>query len=271
MEQPVVLAFHQVFTQDANQKMESLLEETEGINVIVPTWFVIQDTEGNYSSIASKDYVDNLNGMEAAVSNLMYPRDPSRKAPHNSYTTGEKIREAIALKGYDTQISDDYKGHYRFNEDDEKQIELSGENAVDAVVVEPGYRTNAPWFVYDERDGLYYRYQYGGEQTDGIDNSQLSCKNILLQVCDWSVIDSRYGYLDVDTMSGGAGYYITNGKAVPVTWEKESESAPTRYYGEDGTEITLNQGKTWVCVVQDTYQDKIAFYGSLEEFDSADK
>ena len=221
--------------------------------------------------ILSKDYVDNLNGMEAAVSNLMYPRDPSRKAPHNSYTTGEKIREAIALKGYDTQISDDYKGHYRFNEDDEKQIELSGENAVDAVVVEPGYRTNAPWFVYDERDGLYYRYQYGGEQTDGIDNSQLSCKNILLQVCDWSVIDSRYGYLDVDTMSGGAGYYITNGKAVPVTWEKESESAPTRYYGEDGTEITLNQGKTWVCVVQDTYQDKIAFYGSLEEFDSADK
>ena len=85
------------------------------------------------------------------------------------------------------------------------------------------------------------------------------------------MIDSRYGYLDVDTMSGGAGYYITNGKAVPVTWEKESESAPTRYYREDGTEITLNQGKTWVCVVQDTYQDKIAFYGSLEEFDSADK
>ena len=82
------------------------------------------------------------------------------------------------------------------------------------------------------------------------------------------MIDNQYGYLDVDTMSGGKGYYITNKKAVPVTWKKESESAPTRYYREDGTEITLNQGKTWVCVLQDTYQDKISFYSTKEEFDS---
>ena len=221
--------------------------------------------------ILSRDDVDNLNGMEADVSNRMYPRDPSRKAPHNSYTTGEKIQEAIAYKGYDDKLSSDYEGHYRFNEDDENQIRLSGEDVLDAAVVKPGYRTNDPWFAYEESDGLYYRYQYGEKQVDGNDGSQLSCKNILLQICDWSVIDDQYGYLDVDTMSGGTGYYITNQKAVPVTWEKQSESAPTRYYRADGSEITLNQGKTWVCVVQDTYEDAIAFYGSLEEFDSGEK
>ena len=58
MDEPVVLAFHQVFVQDANKNLEAMLENTEGINVIVPTWFVIQDTQGNYSSIASKEYVD---------------------------------------------------------------------------------------------------------------------------------------------------------------------------------------------------------------------
>lgn len=58
MDEPVVLAFHQVFVQDANQNLEAMLDNTEGISVLVPTWFVIQDTKGNYSSIASKEYVD---------------------------------------------------------------------------------------------------------------------------------------------------------------------------------------------------------------------
>lgn len=214
--------------------------------------------------ILSQDYVDNLNGMEARLSRELYLRDSSRRAPHNSYTDGEHLMAAIEMKGYDTEVSSDYQGHYKFNEDDEKQIQL--EAGEDAAVVSPGYRQNAPWFEYNAEDGLYYRYEYKEKQVDAIDNSQLSCKNILLQVCDWKVIDNQYGYLDVDTTSGGKGYYITNGKAVPVTWSKESQSAPTRYFLEDGTEITLNQGKTWVCVLQDTYADKIGFYSTKEEF-----
>ena len=214
--------------------------------------------------VLSQDNVDNLNGMEAKLSRELYLRDSTRKAPHNSYTDGEHIQAAIAMKGYDTKVSSDYKGHYQFNEDDDKQIQLDDGEA--AVVVSPGYRQNAPWFEYNDKDGLYYHYEYKEKQVDAIDNSQLSCKNILLQICDWKVIDQKYGYLDVDTTSGGKGYYITNGKAVPVTWSKESQSAPTRYFLEDGTEITLNQGKTWVCVLQDTYADKIGFYSTKEEF-----
>ena len=30
-----------------------------------------------------------------------------------------------------------------------------------------------------------------------------------------------------------------------------------RDYDANGQEITLNQGKTWVCIVQDTYRDNI--------------
>lgn len=67
MDEPVVLAFHQVFVQEANQNLEQLLSETKGINVIVPTWFVIQDTEGNYSSIASRDYVEKAHAMGIQV------------------------------------------------------------------------------------------------------------------------------------------------------------------------------------------------------------
>ncbi|MCD7884216.1 MAG: DUF3048 C-terminal domain-containing protein, partial [Lachnospiraceae bacterium] len=56
--------------------------------------------------------------------------------------------------------------------------------------------------------------------------------------------------------------YITHGKAIPVTWSKDdadldnayadSNFGVTHYYNLDGEEITMNQGKTWVCIVLDT-------------------
>ncbi len=137
---------------------------------------------------------------------------------------------------------------------------------MDAAVVQPGYLVNKPWFVYNSETGLYDRYQYGDAQTDALTGEQLAVKNILIQVCDWYTADSENGYLDVTTTGTGSGYYITNGTAIPVTWSKDSQMSATRYYDADGNEITLNQGKTWVCIVQDTYEENITFYAGEEEF-----
>lgn len=207
--------------------------------------------------ILGQDYVHNLNGMEGSVDNVVYERDSSRKAPHNAYTTGEKLVAGIEMKEYPTTLSEDYEGHFLFNDDDKNEIQLA--NGAEATLVKTGYPINKPWFEYNEEDGLYYRYQHGNAQIDAVDNSQLTCKNIILQVCDWEVMDQEAGYLNVDTTSGGHGYFITNGKMLPVTWSKESVTSPTKYYYEDGSEIILNQGKTWICIIQDTAEDEVTF------------
>ena len=31
-----------------------------------------------------------------------------------------------------------------------------------------------------------------------------------------------------------------------------------RIYDADGNEITMNQGKTWVCIVLDSYSDNVS-------------
>ncbi len=218
-------------------------------------------------STLERSDVHNLSGLDGGVESRMYQRDSSRKAPHNAYTTGDGILAGIDYKGYPTEHSEDYENHYHFNEDDENEIQLS--EGQDAVVVKPGYLVNKPWFVYDSTTGLYSRYQNGAEQIDGNNSEQVQVKNILIQVCGWTLLDNDPGYLEVYTTDGGSGYYITNGKAIPVTWSKESQNAPTRYFDEAGNEITLNQGKTWVCITQDTYEDKIALFASEEEFEAA--
>ena len=214
--------------------------------------------------ILSQDYVNNLSGLDGGVEKVMYKRDSNRKAPHNAYTTGEGIVAGIAYKGYETQHVADYSGHYKFVEDDNQQLFLQGGSP--AAVVEPGYLVNKPWFVFDSETGLYKRFQNGAAQTDGNNGKQVEVKNIIIQICEWNWMSSEDEYLNMETMKGGSGYYITNGTAIPVTWKKDSLQSPTRYYKEDGSEIQLNQGKTWVCVTEDTYADKIDFYSSEEEY-----
>ena len=58
MDENVVLGWHQVTTSAANSGMEKVVANTSGMNVISPTWFKLSDNKGNYTSIASKDYVD---------------------------------------------------------------------------------------------------------------------------------------------------------------------------------------------------------------------
>lgn len=67
MDEPVVLVWHQVTNRSANQAMESLLSNTKGVNVIAPTWFMLTDNQGNYESLADKNYVDRAHAMGLQV------------------------------------------------------------------------------------------------------------------------------------------------------------------------------------------------------------
>lgn len=206
--------------------------------------------------------MDDLDGEDGSLTST-FGRDSNRKAPHNGYTTGEGVVAGIASKGYEINHSADYTGHYVFNEKDDKQVNLK--SGSDAAVVSIGYAVNKPWFVYDSKTKLYNRFQFGGAQVDGTSGDQVAVKNVILQYTPWYNEDDN-GYLNFQTVSSGSGKFLTNGKVIDITWSKENENSATHYYNSDGKEIKLNQGKTWVCVVQDTSADKVAVYATEDEF-----
>lgn len=215
--------------------------------------------------ILERDDVHNLSGMDSSIESIMFYRDTNRKAPHNAFISEEGINAGIEKKGYRTELSDTYSGHYQFADDDATVELAAGE---EALVVSPGYFVNKPWFVYNSEDGLYYRYEFKDKQIDGANEQQLAVKNILVQYCDWSYKDDN-GYMDINTTSGGDGIYITNGKMEKVTWTKANEDSPARYFDESGQEITLNQGKTWVCIARKDYKDRFGVYKTQEELSAA--
>ena len=54
------------------------------------------------------------------------------------------------------------------------------------------------------------------------------------------------------------GWFFTNGKGIHVKWAKESDYGATRYYDDAGNEITLNTGKTMICIVNE--RDSFTFH-----------
>jgi len=61
------LVFHQIFNKDAAMKLEELIRQTKGVNVVTPTWFSINDVSGTISSLASHEYVEKAKDLGLEV------------------------------------------------------------------------------------------------------------------------------------------------------------------------------------------------------------
>ena len=57
LDEKIRLGFHAVYNQTANGNLDSVLETAYNINVISPTWFSLSDNAGNFTHIASHEYV----------------------------------------------------------------------------------------------------------------------------------------------------------------------------------------------------------------------
>lgn len=216
---------------------------------------------------------DNLSGL-SDYGDTVYYRSDDRVSPHNVFTDYDRIQAGIDVCGYDRAYDPTYEGHYKFAEEGQAVTLDAGQ---DAMVVLPGYTYNHARFEYDATTGLYNRFQYGDAHIDGNSGNQLTCKNIIIQNCGWEFYDEN-GYVNIDVVTSGTGKYITNGKAIDITWKKENYNPDseyyctilsqncqyevhaddfniTRYYDMDGNEITLNPGRTWVCIVRDSLSD----------------
>ncbi|MCM1386570.1 MAG: glycosyl hydrolase family 18 protein [Bacillus sp. (in: Bacteria)] len=61
------LAWHAIYAMGGNDTLKAVLAPTQSVNVISPTWFVLTGNEGDYTSLASKEYVNTAHDMGLEV------------------------------------------------------------------------------------------------------------------------------------------------------------------------------------------------------------
>ncbi len=196
--------------------------------------------------------LDQVSGMRAEGSTVFY-RDNSIKAPHNAFATAEGIKKGTEMRKYDTEYSEDLNNHFTFYSED---TDLTSEQIVNKLVL--GFSNyTSPYFEYDESNKTYKRFQYDVEHIDANTGNQLEFKNIIIQLVDGFAIDEKKSFSF--RQASGAGYYITNGKVNPITWDKNESSRSMVYYDENGEMLQINPGKTYIAVFPSNREANVSF------------
>lgn len=200
--------------------------------------------------ILDSDPCDNINGTKSPYGYYRVT-DEGRITEQTAYTSTDDVIKAANYYGYSLTHTQYFtKDHWLFASESAPTDLSAHADAIDCTHIDGAnaFPVDKPYLDYNAEDGLYYRFQYSAPHIDGVDNSQLCFKNVLIQYCDYTVID-QYDHLDYATSSSGTGFFVTGGKAIPVTWSKgSSDTNPTKFYDSNGNEIVLNTGKTMVLV-----------------------
>lgn len=199
-----------------------------------------------WSPQAEKDIkdlkVDNINGM---IDRTPYRRDEKSIAPHNVFTNTSYIKDYLEKKDY-SNTSTSWKNLNISS----KEINIaSNDNTSTAkkiviIYSNSDYRT----YAYDEANKYYLRSQNGNPHLDRLTNEQLHYKNIIILKIENYNLDNE-GRQTLKNIGNGDGYYITNGNYKKINWSKESRLSKTSLTYEDGTEVSLNDGNTFIQIV----------------------
>ncbi len=137
-------------------------------------------------------------------------------------------------------------------------MDLAAGTPVNNVDMSNVFLHNKSKLAFNPATRTYDYYEYGNIHQDAEDSQVLTFKNVLLQNVPFTQLDKN-GYLTYNVVGSGSGFYLTNGKVVPITWSKASETGFTHYYNADGTEVAVNRGKTYIGLLPSDSWDKLIF------------
>lgn len=165
---------------------------------------------------------------------------------HTGYSSSEMINKGIENLGYRKTTSKNLLLNYTTEENDLSKIE-GAQKANSIEIPYSNYVTTS--YIYDSANKVYKRYVNDEEHCDYETKKQYTVKNIITyKVYNDTISDDKKGRQELNNIGKGEGYYISEGYAVPITWEKKSRSSQTTYKYLNGEEIKVNDGNTFIQI-----------------------
>ena len=122
-------------------------------------------------------------------------------------------------------------------------------NGEDAQKVRVDFGANYSVFTYDEENHEYLKNFKDSPHMDGISKEQLKFENVIVLETEIKPYpgDEVIKYVDWEGGENAKGYYISEGKMVPITWSKASMYDPLKFFDANGNELQLNRGKSYIA------------------------
>lgn len=199
-----------------------------------------------YSTISKG--INDIDGIALEGTVFFRDRSLNRAYEHTGFVDLEKAKTYAEEKGFTRDTDKDLLLNYSAEEIDlSTNVQASSANEVELEY--SYYHTTS--YEYDSENKVYKRAMSGKANVDLETGEQYTAKNIIIyKVDNYTINDGENkGRQELKNIGSGSGYYISNGYSVPITWEKTSHSGQTVYKYENGEEITVNDGNTFIQIL----------------------
>lgn len=202
-----------------------------------------------------KENILDLNGLQ--YSNVAFYKDEqrakTRSSEHCWFTDAKLIEAGIEKIGVDMQTTP--KSLFTFAEPDQ-DIMATATGALIATDVKlatsPGVSAT---FTFDPATKKYAKTQYGAPHLDETANEAISLSNVFLMYTDVSMMSDNY-HREID-LSKGSGYYLSMGKAIPVTYKKADVNSLIEVFDATGSPLTVNAGNSYFAIIPKTEEKNL--------------
>lgn len=168
-----------------------------------------------------------------------YWRDGSRHAPHNVYTSGERLDKLNEAKDYK-------KSEFvSFARQNPKAVDEPNATNIKVNFSSDLYNTN---YAYNKEKNNYTRYMAGEPHKDQEDG-QISPKVVVVIKVTTESRSGDSGYEDVVTTGNGEAKIFQNGTVIEATWRKNTDKTPLQLLDSEGQPIKLVRGQTWISAI----------------------
>jgi hypothetical protein len=168
-----------------------------------------------------------------------YWRSTDRYAPHNVYTSFERLDALNASKGYTTSS---FTG---FSRVDGKPAEVPTATSISIGISGPLYNST---YAYDKASNTYLRSQAGEPHLDREDGQIAPSVVIALKVDMSRIFEDGYRE-NITTIGSGGAVIFQNGVAQEVTWHKPDRNTGITFTDAEGKDVPLVRGQTWIAAV----------------------
>lgn len=191
-------------------------------------------------------HINNINGLTWEGKYFYRDKTLNISKEHTGFTTMTMLKDATERLGYRSTTTSSPLLNYVVDDIDIANME----DVEKAEVVTIKYSSSiTDRYEYDEETKTYKRFVNNKAHTDDVTKEQYTFKNIITyQVSNSKIQGDSKDRQNLDNIGSGTGYYITDGYAVKINWQKTSRDSKTKYTLQDGTELKVNDGNTFIQI-----------------------
>ena len=185
----------------------------------------------------NRGVVDNIDALINPAEAFF--RKPGMAAPHNGFTSYERLVESARYLGY--RLENNFEG-YIYTDDSPRN-----ETGPTTITIKYPYPYNVS-YIYKQDANSYLRWRGGSPELDKITGKQAEVKVVAVLKTTSRQINADYN--DVSVTGSGEALIFQNGRTYPARWEKgEVLNSKLKFIGENGEEINFVRGKMWINYV----------------------